>query len=97
VPAIALAPFAWTALRVGAVVAAAAYASRRPSHPKDLEHQRTLDELPEGVSGHTHRAEAERGMHGAARMRRVMRLVPGGPKVEVELAGLGRLRLRRVG
>jgi len=27
----------------------------------------------------------------------VIRPVPGGPKVEVELAGLGRLRLRRVG
>ena len=97
-PAIALTPLAWTALRLGAAVAIAAYASRRGANqPKDVEHERTLDGLPEGVGGHTHRAEAERGLHGSARLRRVMRLVPGGPKVEVEFAGLGRLRLRRVG
>ena len=69
----------------------------RASQPKDLLHERTLDGLPEGFAGHSHRAEAERAVHGSARLRRVMRLVPGGPKVEVESAGLGRLRLRRVG
>jgi hypothetical protein len=98
VPAIAFAPLAWTALRLGAVAAVAAYASRRgASRPKDVEHERALDGLPEGIAGHTHRAEAERAVHGTARLRRVMRLAPGGPKVEVEFAGLGRLRLRRVG
>jgi hypothetical protein len=98
VPAIALTPLAWTALRMGALVAVAAYASRRgASRPKDVEHERALDGLPEGVAGHTHRAEAERAVHGSARLKRVTRLLPGGPKVEVELAGIGRLRLRRVG
>jgi len=98
VPAIVLTPLAWTALRLGALVAVAAYASRqRASQPKDLVHERTLDGLPEGFAGHSHRAEAERAVHGSARVRRVMRLVPGGPKVEVEFSGLGRLRLRRVG
>lgn len=97
-PAIPVAPLAWTALRLGAMVAVAAYASRRgASQPKDVEHERTLDRLPEGVGGHVHRAEAERGVHGTARLRRVMRVVPGGPRVEVEFAGLGRLRFRRVG
>jgi hypothetical protein len=98
VPAIALTPLAWTALRLGTLAAVAVYASRRnASRPKDVEHERALDGLPEGVAGHTHRAEAERAVHGSARLKRVMRLAPGGPKVEVEFAGLGRLRLRRVG
>lgn len=95
-PAIALTPLAWSALRMGAVLAVAAYASRRASQPKDLAHERTLDGLPEGLAGHAHRAEAERGLHGSARVTRVMR-VPGGPKLEVEFAGLGRVRLRRAG
>jgi hypothetical protein len=95
-PAIALTPLAWNLVRVAALLAVAAYASRRGSDPKDLSHERTLDGLPEGVSGHTHRAEAERGLHGSARLKRVMRMVPGGPRIEVEFAGLGRLRLRRV-
>jgi len=95
-PVIALTPLAWTALRMGAMVAVAAYASRRASQPKDIEHEHTLDGLPDGIAGHSHRAEAERGVHGSAKLRRVMR-VPGGPKVEVEFSGLGRLRLRRAG
>ena len=69
----------------------------RRRQPKDVEHEQTLDGLPEGVEGHTHRAEAERGPHGSARLRRVVRLVPGGPKVEVDAAGARPLRLRRVG
>ena len=97
-PAIVLTPLAWTALRLGALVAVAAFASRRgASRPEDVAHERALDGLPEGVAGHTPRAEAERAVHGSARLTRVIRPVPGGPKVEVELAGLGRLRLRRVG
>jgi len=96
-PAITLTPLVWTVARLAAVAAVTAYASRRVSQPKDLEHERMLDRLPEGVSGHSHRAEAERAMHGAARLRRVMRMIPGGPRLEVELAGIGRVRLRRVG
>ena len=58
-------------------------------------HEEVLDGLPDGVSGHSHRAEAERGLHGAARFRRVLRI--RGAALEVEAAGLGRVRLRRVG
>ncbi len=94
-PAIPIAPFAWSALRIGAMAAVAVYASRRVSQPKDPRHESVLDDLPEGVSGHSHRAEAERGVHGAGRMRRTFRM-PGGPALEVEAAGLGRIRLRRV-
>jgi hypothetical protein len=81
-------------LRIAVVAAAAVYASRRVSEPKDPAHERVLDDLPEGVSGHSHRAEAERAVHGAARFRRVVKLKGGA--LEVEASGLGRLRLRRV-
>ena len=94
-PAIALAPLAWTAIRIGAVAAVALYASRHVSDPKNVAHERVLDGLPDGVTAHTHRAEAERAVHGAARFRRVLRL--RGAALEVEAAGLGRVRLRRVG
>jgi hypothetical protein len=92
-----LAPFAWTALRLGAVAALALLASRGASRPKDAEHQAVLDGLPDGVGGHTHRSEAERALHGHGRLRRVFRFPPGGPAVEIDASALGRLRMRRVG
>ena len=36
-------------------------------------------------------------MHATGRFRRVLRLGPQGPAVEIEAAGLGRVRLRRAG
>lgn len=92
----ALIPLAWTALRVGAVAAVAIVASRATSQPKDAGRQAVLDGLPEGMGGHAHRAEDERGVHGHGRMRRVLRLKPGGPALEIDAAALGRVRLRRV-
>ena len=89
-------PIAWTALRLGAVAALALYAARGRSQPKQAEHERVLDELPEGIGTHPHRAEAETALHGQGRFRRVLRL-PSGPGIEVDAAALGRLRLRRVG
>ena len=94
-PVFALTPLAWTALRVGAVAAVTLYASRRASEPKDALREKVLDSLPEGLSGHGHRAEAERAAHGAARFRRVFRLPKGA--IEIDASGLGRVRLRRVG
>jgi hypothetical protein len=93
-PALALTPLAWTALRLGALAAVALYASHRTSEPKDGRREQTLDGLPEGVTGHAHRAEAERSVHGTARFRRILRL--RGAALELEAAGLGRVRLRRV-
>jgi hypothetical protein len=93
-PVFALTPLAWTALRLGAVAAVALYASRHASDPKDVSHERVLDGLPEGLSGHSHNAEAERAVHGGARFRRVFRLPKGA--IEVDASGLGRVRLRRV-
>lgn len=93
----ALAPIAWTALRFGAVAAVAIVASRAASQPKDAQHQAVLDDLPDGMGGHAHRAEDERGVHGHGRMRRVLRFKTGGPALEIDAAALGRVRLRRVG
>ena len=75
-----LVPIAWTALRLGAVAAVAIYAARhRASQPKDPEHEYVLDRLGEGIEGRPHAAEAERGLHGQGRFRRVIRLGPNGP------------------
>jgi hypothetical protein len=95
-PPILLSPFVWRAVQIGALAAVAAYASRqRGSEPKDVEHERVLDGLPEGVAVGSHRAEAERGIHAAGRIRRVLRFGPGGAGLEIEASGLGRLRMRR--
>jgi hypothetical protein len=88
-------PIAWTALRVGAVAALALYAARGGSRPKHAEHERVLDDLPEGVGSHPHRAEDETAVHGHGHIRRTFRL-PVGPAFEIDAAALGRLRLRRV-
>jgi hypothetical protein len=95
---LALSPLAWTAIRVGALAAVALYASRnRTPEPKHAEQEMVLDGLDEGVAARPHRAEAERAVHGAGRFRRVLRLGPSGPALEIDAAALGRLRLRRVG
>jgi ribosomal protein L13E len=95
---ILLSPLAWTALRYGAVAAVALYAARsRGSQPKDAEHDRTLDDLPEGIVTHPHKAEGESALHGHGRLRRVVRLGRGGPGVEIDAAGIARFRFRRVG
>lgn len=97
-PAIALSPLAWTAIRLGAVAAVALYASRgRVSDPKDAHQEAVLDDLPDGVRARPHRAEAEQGVHGHGRFRRVVRMPAGGPGIEIDAAALGRLRFRRVG
>ncbi|HLS58353.1 MAG TPA: hypothetical protein VK022_01880 [Paracoccaceae bacterium] len=92
----AIPPLAIAALRLGALAAIAVYASRARSHPKDAEHEWTLDNLPEGIDARPHRAEAERAVHGQGRLRRVIRLTPGGPGLEIDAAALARLRVRRV-
>ncbi len=94
-PAFVTSPIAWRALRLGMLAAMALYASRqRTSEPKDAARESTLDDLPEGISAHGHRAEAERAVHGTGRFRRVVRL-PNGRAIEIEAAGLGRVRVRR--
>jgi len=94
---LALSPLAWTVIRIGAVAAVGALAAnRRRSHPKDPHQEVVLDDLPEGLSARAHRAEAERALHGHGRLKRTIRLGTGGPGVEIDASGLGRLRFRRV-
>lgn len=94
---LALGPFAWTAIRLGAAAAVAIYAARSRSQPKHAEHEHVLDELPEGLTARPHRAEAESAMHGAGRFKRTLRFGRNGPGFEIDAAALGRLRFRRVG
>lgn len=95
--AIFVSPLARMALRYGAVAAITLIAARnRASVPKDSQHEAVLDELPEGIRAMPHRAEAESALHGNGRVRRVFRLRPSGPGVEIEAAGLARFRVRRV-
>jgi hypothetical protein len=93
---LALPPLALAALRVGAVAAVTYYAVRLRSVPKDAESEHALDRLPERVELGPHRAEAERGLHGQGRFRRVLRLKQNGPGIEIDGAALARLRIRRV-
>lgn len=94
---IALAPYAWTALRLGAMAAVTLYAARsRGSQPKDPHVEHALDTLAEGVAASPHRAEGESGLNGEGRFRRIVRLGANGPAIEVDAAALGRVRLRRV-
>ena len=94
---ITLAPYAWTALRIGAMAAITLYAARaRGTQPKDPAKDDMLDHVHEGVHAAPHRAEAERGLNGEGRFRRTVRLGPNGPAVEIDAAALGRIRVRRV-
>ncbi len=93
---LALPPLAWAALRLGAVAAVAIYAARsRASQPKIAEHENVLDTMGEGFEAAPHRAEAERAVHAHGRFRRVVRLGPTGPGIEIDASGLARLRIRR--
>lgn len=94
---IALAPLAWTALRLGAVAAAAIYASRASgARSPRVEHEDVLDGLPEGMTAHPQRSPEQQGVHGHGRLRRTIRLRRDGPGLEIDAAGVGRVRFRRV-
>lgn len=91
-----LAPIATRLALMGAAYAAGALIASRSRGPErvDMATEDQLDRLHEGVEVRVDRpngrADAE------ARLTRTLRVGPGGPGVEVELAGIGRLRLRRV-
>jgi hypothetical protein len=86
-------PIALTALRVGAVAAVAVAAIRnRKTEPKDMHRHHAMEDLPEGVEVSSRRGEGE----GTARLKRTIRLGKTGPGVEIDLAALTRIRIRRV-
>ncbi len=90
-------PLAAVALRYGlryGSVALAAWALARATQTgaRDQMAEDALDRAPEGVS---FRREAEQS-NATARLRRTFRRRSGGPGIEIDLAALTRLRLRRV-
>lgn len=93
-----IAPLAWTAIRIGAMAAIALMAARsRAAQPRDPGPEDVLDDLAEGLRATPQRAQDENALLGEGRFRRVIRLGPTGPGLEIDAAALGRLRLRRVG
>lgn len=94
--AVPLAPFAWTALRIGAV-AATAYVLTRSANPaaKHVWRERALDDTAPGLDLTSQRTDDEANGHAAVRFTRTIRL-GSGPGLEVDLAALGRIRFRRI-
>lgn len=94
---IALPPLALFALRAAAVGAVIAFAARRRSgEPRELHREAALNDAPEGLELETERKPGEARLDAAGRFRRVIRLGRAGPGVEIDAAGLGRIRLRSV-
>ena len=91
--AIPLTPIAAAALRYGAV-AALTYAVARRARPETVSPaaEAAMDKMPEGV----HVGHAPGQMTGTARWKRGIRIGAFGPGVEIDLAALARLRLRRI-
>lgn len=93
-PAALVSPLAFRLATLGVVAAASWAASRRGPERVDIRSEDALDGLREGADlrfdRHNGRADAE------ARLTRTVRVGRNGPGLEVDLAGLARLRLRRV-
>ncbi|PWR00875.1 hypothetical protein DKT77_20325 [Meridianimarinicoccus roseus] len=91
--ALPLVPTALVAARYAAV-GLAAYAAWRAASParRDQRAEDALDDLPEGTGLHR---DAD-GTRGTLRWTRTLRAGTAGPGVEIDLAALARLRLRRV-
>lgn len=94
--AIPLAPVAWTALRIGAATATAIYVARRTrAAPKHIWRETALDDTTDGLDLTTQRSEGEINAHAAQRFRRTVR-VGRSRGLEIDIASIGRIRLRRV-
>lgn len=90
--ALPLVPTAIVAARYAAV-GLAVYAAWRAAAParRDQRTEDALDDLPEGTTLHRD-GDATRA---TLRLRRTIRLGDTGPGLDIDLAALGRLRLRR--
>ncbi|MEL6791881.1 MAG: hypothetical protein AAFU55_07950 [Pseudomonadota bacterium] len=91
-----LAPIAIKAAQFGAVAAVAWWAARRQREagPRDVWRERVMDDLDEGLE-----TDFERGAEGAragASARWTRTIWVAGRGVEIDAAGLTRLRVRRV-
>ena len=90
-----LVPIAGIALRYGAVAVATYAVTRRISIQKahfDQRGEEAMDDVAEGISL---RRDPDQ-VNGATRFRRVVRIGPDGPGVEVDVTALGRIRFRKV-
>ncbi len=93
--ALPLAPIALVAVRYGGVALAAYYAARKIQLSQtDQATEDALDSVVEGVSAHkcTDAQQANAGV----RWRRVVRWGDAGPGLEIDMAALGRVRVRKV-
>ena len=90
-----LAPLALTALRC-AVIAFTSYTLTRSFQPGRTSQlaEDAMDDAPEGFTAHGLR-DADQ-VNATARLRRVFRLTPSGPGVEIDATALTRLRFRKV-
>jgi len=88
-----VAPIAGLALRYGAVAVATYVVARRTGMARrDQRSEDAMDETEEGL--HIRRDREQ--MNASGRLRRVVRLGPNGPGVEVDATTLARIRIRRV-
>lgn len=88
-----LAPVTAVALRYGAVAIAAYAVSRKVRvGRRDQRAEDALDDLDEGIAMRRDGKEVST----AGRYRRVIRLGDTGPAVEIDIAGFGRFRIRKV-
>lgn len=87
------APIALFALRTAAIaVTAYAIARNRYPAPRDQRGEDALDDTAEGLAFAHERDQARL----AGKMTRTLRFGPSGPGVHLELAGIARLRWKRV-
>lgn len=91
--ALPLAPSAVMAFRLAAfALAVYALARSKGDAGRDQRAEDALDDLPEGAELH----RVGDGLRAKGRMRRAFRLGPDGRGVEIDAAGFGRIRFRRI-
>lgn len=92
---VALAPIALKFAQYGAVAALVFWAARRkrPAGPREMWRETALGDVDEGLETAATRDGDETRLDAAGRWRRVFRA--GGQGLEIDAAGLARLRLRR--
>ncbi|MGB0505814.1 MAG: hypothetical protein ACPGGK_06420 [Pikeienuella sp.] len=95
---IAFAPIAWKAAQLGAVAALTYYATRRQRAPgpRDVWRETALNDLDIGLETDFAREQNDARAAAAGKWRRGWRIGAEGPGVEMEIAGLARIRLRRL-
>ncbi len=93
--ALPLAPIAVVAMRYGTVALAAYYTARKLQLSQTSQAtEDALDTVAEGVSAHKCR-DAQQA-NGAVRWRRVVRFRDSGPGAEIDIAAIGRIRIRKI-